>query len=46
MIGGLNMAYHDKYERHPDWERIGYDTLLALGIVTPIAILVFFILRI
>lgn len=40
------MAYYDKPERRNNWERIGSDTLLALGIVTPIAILVFLILHI
>jgi len=41
---GITMASPDKHEYHRDWEDIGYDTLLILSIVTPIAVLVFFIL--
>jgi hypothetical protein len=43
---GINMTCPDKHKYHRDWEDIGYDTLLTLSIVTPIAILVFLILRI
>jgi hypothetical protein len=39
------MAYLDRDDRQRDWETIGYDTLLALSIATPIALLVFFVLR-
>jgi hypothetical protein len=38
---GITMA---SPEYHRDWEDIGYDTLLTLSIVTPIAVLIFFIL--
>lgn len=38
------MACPDKHEHHRDWETIGYETLLTLSIVMPIAIFVFFVL--
>jgi hypothetical protein len=41
---GITMAYPDKHQYHRDWEVIGYETLLTLSIVTPIALFVFFVL--
>lgn len=41
----MSMAYLDKHNHKKDWESIGFDTLLALSIATPIALLVFFLIR-
>lgn len=40
------MAYIDRHERRKSLESVGNDTLLALSIATPIALLVFLILQI
>lgn len=40
------MTYYDKHDPDFNLGRIGFDALLALSVMTPIAILVFIILRI
>jgi hypothetical protein len=44
-IGGIEMTHSDKHENHSYWEEVGLDTLFTLCLVTPIAIVVFFILQ-